>query len=382
MAESDQYARLAADSVKLIAWNQHPEGGYIASPLFSHYAFSWLRDGSFIAYGMDCAGEHDSSLQFYEWVRTIMERKLPHIACLVGKHYRGERIEQHEFLHTRYHLDGRDDEHSEWGHFQMDGYGTWLWGLCEHLKATGHTSLPERFRAAVDASVQYVEAFWGYPNFDCWEEYPDNLHPSTLACLYGGLRAIAELGGRTDLDELCDTIQSFLLKYTVHEEGHFVKRVYPSYEQNGLVYRHGDEGVDASLLWLCEPFRVFEPSHPAMVATVCKVEAELRTSQGGVRRYVGDSYYGGGEWLLLTAWYGWCALRQGRREVAEQALEWIASKSDRLGRLPEQVPDALPDRVAYDDWVRRWGPPATPLLWSHGMYLVLYNKLKQSKPES
>jgi hypothetical protein len=24
-----------------------------------------------------------------------------------------------------------------------------------------------------------------------------------------------------------------------------------------------------------------------------------------VRRYLGDSYYGGGNWILLTAWLGW-----------------------------------------------------------------------------
>lgn len=367
--------QLAEASTRLIAWNQHELGGYVASPLFSHYMYSWLRDGSFIAYGMDCAGHHDSARQFYEWVCRIIDSKKPHIDALLGKKERGEFIPQQQFLHTRYHLDGRDDEQSEWGHFQLDGYGTWLWGLSEHLKATAQTRIPESFRQAVDATVAYLVAFWQLPNFDCWEENAESIHPSTLACLYGGLKAIAELDRKDELDTVCRGIREFLLQHAVHPSGHFVKNIAPVHADGAITYKMNDEGVDASLMWLYEPFRVFEADHPAMRATLDKIAADLRTGQGGIRRYASDTYYGGGEWLLLTAWYGWVALAQGRRREAEAALDWIVSKADAIGRLPEQVPDALPTRDAYDDWVRRWGTPAKPLLWSHAMFLVLYSRL-------
>lgn len=366
------WEKLAEDSVRLIRWNQHPSGGYVASPLFSHYTFSWLRDGSFIAYAMDTAGAHDSAAAFYEWVNRIIQGKIGQIDALIGKRERGEWIGQEQFLHTRYHLDGRDDSHSEWGHFQLDGYGAWLWGLGVHLRATGKEGIPASYRESVDATVRYLAAFWQYANFDCWEEYADQVHPSTLACIYGGLLSVAELDGREDLGALCATIREFLLTYAVEpDKGHFVKSIRPAGDRFDIA----NGGVDASLMWLCEPFGVFAPEHPALARTMERIQAELVTKDGGVRRYVTDSYYGGGEWILLTAWYGLVRLAAGDAAAAKEALGWIVSKADALGRLPEQSPDALEDRGDYDAWVRRWGTPALPLLWSHAMYLVLYHKL-------
>ncbi|SDC72912.1 Glycosyl hydrolases family 15 [Paenibacillus sp. UNCCL117] len=377
MINRSKLDKLAEDSIRLIRWNQHERGAYTASPLFSHYGFGWLRDGSFVAYSMDLSGRHESSRLFHEWVSRIIERKASRIDELIARKQRGEYIERREFLHTRYQLDGRDDADSEWGHFQLDGYGTWLWGLCAHLKTTGHTEIPDIYRTAVAATVRYLQAFWEYTNFDCWEEYSDWVHPATLACIYGGLSAAAELDKEAAKESLslCSHIREFLLRHAVHADGYFVKSIRPQYPEGRVEYEIGYDGVDASLLWLCEPFRVFETDHPVMRRTIEKIRDDLRTAQGGVRRYSADTYYGGGEWLLLTAWYGWAALARGSREEAEDALGWVASKADPLGRMPEQVPDALSDRSGYEEWTSRWGPPASPLLWSHAMFLVLYNKL-------
>ncbi|MBP1156312.1 MULTISPECIES: glycoside hydrolase family 15 protein [unclassified Paenibacillus] len=376
MSQTMDLKQLAEDSVRLIRLNQHPSGGYVASPLFAHYNYSWLRDGSFIAYAMDCAGEHTSAGQFYEWVSRIVERKQGHIQYLLEKQSRGELIGLNEFLHTRYHLDGRDDVTSEWGHFQLDGYGTWLWGLIQHLKADGQSRIPDRFRASVDATAAYLQAFWRLPNFDCWEEHAEHIHPSTLACIYGGLKGVAELDGRSDLENVCNQIKTFLLEHAVHpEQGHFVKYVTPCHGTDSPAYTIGNDGVDASLMWLSQPFGLFDPEHASLRRTLEKIESDLRTTQGGIRRYTSDAYYGGGEWLLLTAWYGWVRMSMGDRPEALRTLQWAASKADEQRRLPEQVPDALEDRRQYDEWVARWGLPAMPLLWSHAMFLVVYHKL-------
>lgn len=369
--------QLAAVSKQIIRLNQHPSGGYAASPLFGHYSFSWLRDGSFIAYSMDLTGETESAEQFYHWVNRVITRQQGRIEQLLHKHERGETIEQHEFLHTRYHLDGRDDEHSEWGHFQLDGYGAWLWGLAEHCKAMGLKRLPEAFRSSVEWTVRYLCAFWNQPNFDCWEERNDQLHPSTLACIHGGLTAVQvywDTDETAGLNEICDQIRQFLLDHAVHpEDGFFVKSIRPAAEPG--CYELSYDGVDANLLWLCEPFRLFAPEHPVMAATIAKIEADLKTAHGGIRRYVSDEYYGGGEWILLTAWYGWVCNKSGKETEARQAQQWIIQQSDELGRLPEQVPHALSELQTYEQWVCRWGPPAMPLLWSHAMYLVLNSQL-------
>jgi GH15 family glucan-1,4-alpha-glucosidase len=110
------------------------------------------------------------------------------------------------------------------------------------------------------------------------------------------------------------------------------------------------------------------------------VERELVSPGGGVYRYLGDTYYGGGEWLLLTATLGRAYLRRGApgdRERAQAALAWIEAQAASDGTLPEQVATRAlhPERI--DEWVRAWGPSARPLLWSHATYLSLLTELEQ-----
>jgi isomaltose glucohydrolase len=94
-----------------------------------------------------------------------------------------------------------------------------------------------------------------------------------------------------------------------------------------------------------------------------------------VRRYLGDTYYGGGDWILLTAWLGWYRAARGDLGGAHDLLAWIEKAATPQGQLPEQLTGAAqqPDMVAA--WVGRWGPVATPLLWSHAMYLILADVL-------
>ena len=106
------------------------------------------------------------------------------------------------------------------------------------------------------------------------------------------------------------------------------------------------------------------------------VEKELHRPDGGVYRYKEDVYYGGGEWILLTAWLGWYYAKNNEPQRAQRLLDWIEACADAEGILPEQVNDHLLAPNEYQPWVKRWGPVATPLLWSHAMYLILSEELK------
>jgi GH15 family glucan-1,4-alpha-glucosidase len=144
----------------------------------------------------------------------------------------------------------------------------------------------------------------------------------------------------------------------------------------------GSSEVDASLLGISVPFGVVSPNDPIMRETVVKIEQSLHTD-GGVHRYSKDTYYGGGEWVLLTAWLGWYYTKLGDSnslEKANKVLRWVqdqAGKDGNPGDLPEQVAVNLNDLAWYSPWVEKWGPIASPLLWSHAMYIILDLALKE-----
>ncbi|NLY90393.1 MAG: glycoside hydrolase family 15 protein [Firmicutes bacterium] len=346
-------------SIQIIKENQHPGGAFIASPNFPNYRFCWLRDGTFIAYALDLNGEHEAARKFYTWVNTRLQEQTGKIDLLGDKIRAREELSSRDFLPTRYTLEGAEHE-DDWPNFQLDGYGAWLWGLAEHLRLTGAQRLPEEFAPSIRATVKYLALCWQFPNYDCWEEYPDKIHTSTLICLYGGILAAAGLLAREDWVDLAGEIKGFIVKNQINN-GHLVKYV-------------GSEEVDASLLWAALPFNLLAPDDPVMQKTVQKVEADLLHQ--GVHRYAADTYYGGGEWVHLTAWLGWYYARTGRKGEARQLLSWVGAQADADGSLPEQVCAHLNDPAFYPIWIERWGPVAKPLLWAHAMYLVLLHELE------
>ena len=122
---------LIEHSIQLILAHQAPTGAYVASPSFDTYAYSWFRDGSFIAHAMDRAGQPGSAAQFHRWAGGVLARYTPKIEQLIARQQAGETITIHEQMHTRFTLDGRDSD-AAWENFQLDGYGAWLWALGAH----------------------------------------------------------------------------------------------------------------------------------------------------------------------------------------------------------------------------------------------------------
>ncbi|MFZ5817394.1 MAG: glycoside hydrolase family 15 protein [Bacillota bacterium] len=349
---------LRQQSIAVIRAGQHPSGAYVASPNFPVYNYSWLRDGSFIAYGMDRAGEHDSSLAFHRWVHRTVTDYGHKVDALIQRARAGQEIRPQEWLHCRYTLDGREGD-EEWGHFQLDGYGAWLWALTEHVRMTRNSGLLEELRPSIDLVVRYLSEFWGRPNYDSWEEHGDQVHPSTLACLYGGLRAIGGARPELKVEPVCEAIHRYVREHFVHR---------------GRLTKFADgRSVDANLLWVATPFRLLAPDDPIMAATVA--ELERRCVNGGVHRYPEDTYYGGGQWLLLTAWLGWYYAETGHLERARELLSWVEAQADPQGEMTEQVTTRVNDPSMVQHWIDTWGPVAKPLLWSHAMYLVLREEL-------
>lgn len=345
-------------SVDLILRHQAPSGAYIASPTFATYAYSWFRDGSFIAHAIDRVGQHASAALFHRWAAGVLARYTPKIEALIARHERGEIVGLEQQMHTRFTLDGFESD-ADWTNFQLDGYGTWLWALTDHLNRNGDTALYADVRPQVELLTRYLAAFWQTPCYDCWEEFGDKVHTATLAALYGGLHAIGAYDPTLAIDDMAAQIQTFVVNNCV-EDGHLIKFI-----------DHG--AVDASLIGAATPYAVLPPDDPRITATVAKIETDLL--RGGVRRYLDDTYYGGGEWLLLTSWLGWYYTERGNIGRAAELREWVAAQVSDEGVLPEQVSHNLLAPEQYQGWVERWGAIASPLLWSHAMYLILDDAL-------
>jgi GH15 family glucan-1,4-alpha-glucosidase len=96
---------------------------------------------------------------------------------------------------------------------------------------------------------------------------------------------------------------------------------------------------------------------------------------GGVHRYCTDTYFGGGEWPLLAALLGWYYTEAGRHTDAIAQLRWVVAQATLDGDLPEQTSKNLLAPEYEQQWIDRWGPVATPLLWSHAMLLTLAGEL-------
>jgi GH15 family glucan-1,4-alpha-glucosidase len=346
-------------SIDFILTNQAPSGAYIACPNFTSYHYSWFRDGSFIAYAMNLVGEHASAGRFHAWVAETLLKRVGMIQAVLEKIENGAEIEPQDVLHTRYTLDGEDGVKEEWPNFQLDGFGTWLWALRQHQLLSGQP-LPQKCLDAADWIGLYLRALWPQPCYDCWEEFPRDVHTHTLAAIYGGFQALADFGFeayRADAEQ----VQAYILENCVYD-GYFVKYI-------------GSYTVDASLLGLTLPYQVVTLDDDRFRATVERIESSL-LKEGGVQRYPTDTYFGGGEWILLTAWLGWIYAEMDEVEKAAACQEWIEKQANQNQELPEQVPLVLNDPNYYLPWVRQWGEIASPLLWSHAKYLILGHVLK------
>jgi GH15 family glucan-1,4-alpha-glucosidase len=352
VSEVQRAARRSIDSILRL---QSVSGAFIASPDFAQYHYSWLRDGSFCAYALDQAGEHEASRRFHWWVNNAVEGISTIIDSVIDRREGGESLDPSHMPPARFALDGSTVV-DDWPNFQIDGYGTWLWSLGQHLLNTGHDEVPAELLGSVARVGRYLSTFALSPCFDVWEESGTALHTSTLACAYGGLTTAARLLNDGDLFARAEMVKDRALE-SATQLGIFVKS-------------SENDDVDASTLWLSTPFRVVEPSDDVFCRTVTAIEEQL-TLEGGIRRYPTDVYFGSGAWPVLTASLGWHYLAVGDREGAARCCDWIAEHFDDAGRLGEQFGGEQRDPAHYHDWVERWGKPAQDLTWSHAMYVIL-----------
>jgi isomaltose glucohydrolase len=359
---SDEQVRLvelARRSHAVITHYQDPGGAYPASPTFSAYrGFAWLRDGSFTAEGISRYGDVGSANRFHDWAAGVLIGRRSEVDALVASRAAGELPPVERMLPTRFTFTGENGS-DPWWDFQTDGYGMWLWSAVTHARRHGVDLA--RWRPGFEVAVDYLLTSWDRPCYDWWEEHVEHRHVSTLGAVRGGLLAVADLldpGRQAAVLKATDEIRTLVLAEGV-VDGHLTKWF-------------GSSAVDGSLPACVVPFGLVDGT--LAEGTLAAVARDLEVD-AGVHRFTADVFYGGGQWLLLSALLGWNLAALGDADGALRHLRWIAAQADADGHLPEQVPHHLLHPGSRDEWVARWGPVASPLLWSHGMYLILADEL-------
>lgn len=351
-------AAVALEGRSLIRSLQEPTGAYPASPTFSAYrGYSWFRDGSFIADGMSAGGDPASAEAFFDWCAKVIRARRDAIARVVEGERNGSPVAPGEMLGARFTFDGSDGT-EEWWDFQLDGYGTWLWALGEHVRRHGVD--PARWLGAVALTVDYLASSWRRSCFDWWEMHEDEVHVSTIGCIVAGLRAAGALTGLPETVAACardaaEDAEEFIRTHGT-ANGHLVKWV-------------GTDAVDASAAALVGLMSLFPAGDPLVETTVRALDEQL-VVDGGMHRFLDDTYFGGGQWPLLGCMLGVAWARLGNTERARELLRWAVSTAHD-GGMPEQVERHLLDPSFVDEWVQRWGTSADPLLWSSAMTLRL-----------
>jgi GH15 family glucan-1,4-alpha-glucosidase len=363
-----QVTALADASRALIRSLQDAGGAYPASPTFSAYrGFAWLRDGAFIADGMSAAGEVESATAFFDWCDRTLAGVEDRVRRIVEAEAAGAPLADELMLPTRFTLEGAGADDG-WWNFQLDGYGLWVWAALEHAQRHGLDA--SRWRRGIELSVDYLVSSWRRPCYDWWEEHIEEVHVSTLGSVAAGLRAAAGAGfldpdRRTAAAEAAVAALGTVTSQGVHD-GHLVKWI-------------GSTEVDASLAAVVGLLGTVEAASPLGLTTIGALDSAL-VEDDGMHRFLADTYYGGGQWPLLSCFLGIAYARAGDPARAHALLRWAASTASEDGAMPEQVDRHLLDPSFVAEWEERWGTSAHPLLWSSAMFLRLGVELGVVEP--
>ncbi len=359
-------------SLAVILDNQQASGAYLACPNMPDYRFSWFRDGAFIAYALTLDGfrvnttrnglmdaQWNSAARFHSWCVEMINRRTEALERCIARAQAGQPLAAADLLNSRYHADGEVGP-AEWPEFQLDGPGTWLWSLAEFVRYGRVVPLPAEWEQAVITTAHYLAALWRTPCYDCWEERGTDVHISTLGAIYAGLVAAQKLVPALDLGDSAQQICDFVLARGLTPSGELAKSV-------------GLDMVDANLIGVAVPHGLLSPSDPIMQRTVARIERDLHAPDSGIHRHVDDVYYGGSVWVLLALWLAWYYLEVGDSARAADLIRWSEQQADADLNLPEQVNAVMLAPSHYEEWVKRRGPIANPLLWTHAQYLIVSN---------
>lgn len=319
-----------------------PTGAMVAAPTTSlpewiggvrnwDYRYVWPRDAAMAIRAANLIGATDEARDFFHFIRTALHKsKNMNVMYAVD----GEPVPQEQVLShlsgfagsapVRIGNDARDQ-------LQLDPVGAVVDAAYLYERFGGQ--LPLRTWREIREVVEGLTESWATPDDGIWEprgRRRHNVHSKVMCWLAFdraarlaprfGHHAIAKRWQRA-----AELVHADIRRNGVDDTGRYFKASYDT------------DHVDGSLLVL--PIHGFmDADHPAMSATVRRVQTELGTGPF-VHRYRIDDGVGGeeGAFVLCGFWLAEALAMMGRVEEAQEVFTAHAEASNHVGLLAEEI---------------------------------------------
>jgi len=347
------------------------------------YSYMWPRDAAFIVVTLCKAGYPEVVKPFFNFCKDVLhpDGYLHHRYC------------SDQSLGSTWHA---TTAQSEWLKdkilqlpIQEDESASVLFALWKFYEVTSDLEYVELMykpliEKIADFLVHFRDKETGLPlhSYDLWEE-KIGVSTYTCAAVYGGLMAAARfselLNKRNHMRRYKQAAQE-LKDATIK---HLFSKTSDAFVRIGYVHKGTvtlEEVVDSSSLFGMWYFGMFELTDPLLMKTAHQIDIKLKspTELGGYIRYENDAYFRStnlsNPWFITTLWQVERILikpqvTQDDLVYAESVLTWVVNNAYDSGVLAEQLNPYTRESLS-----------ATPLVWSHAVYIetvLLYLQKKQ-----
>ncbi|MFG2986533.1 hypothetical protein ACGFYQ_35720 [Streptomyces sp. NPDC048258] len=304
-----------------------PNGAFAAgwSP---PWEYSWPRDGAFAAVAFAATGHHDEAYR------------------ILGYDARTQRADGTWEARTKLDGSGPPDARK----WQLDGNGWVPWATWQWYRAAPPNGRDERLRALypmVRKAADYAARSLG-PNGlppaspDYWELDTATTNIGTAAPLLAGLNASADLAARLGMDGDAERWGDAARRLSAGIAAAFAPLGY----QRTIDGRHGR---DSAVAFMAPPFNT---APPGLGGALDSTYRALLLPNGGVSPGNDPDFsWGSYAWTASTSFFALAWAGTGEQARAGRVLDWVLSKRNGLGELPETVNGAgLPSSVAPLGW--------------------------------
>jgi oligosaccharide amylase len=347
------------------------------------YSYMWPRDAAFIVSALDNAGYDEVTKNFFLFCKDVLH----------PDGYLHHRFRPDQALGSTWHS---TTQQGEWLKdkilqlpIQEDESASVIFALWNHYEKNKDLEfIEDLYKPLIEKIAQFLVHFRDantglpLPSYDLWEE---KIGVSTYTCasVYGGLMAAAKFAELLDKRNHMREYKKAAKEIKQATINHLFSEKLQSFVRiarivNGKVEH--EEIVDASSFFGLWYFGMLDQNDPLFIKTHEQVTARLTnpTEIGGVIRYEKDNYFKSTDksnpWFITTLWE--VQRRLSKEEVndddfeyAKSIFDWVISHTYPSGVLAEQ----LNPYTGYS-------LSATPLVWSHAVYIetiLLFLKRKK-----